>query len=213
MKFKTVGVAMLACLGLAGCQLALPAAGVANSDHVAGQTSVRLASSDLILTAPDGFCVDQNSVKDTQRVGFVMMADCAALHGTAAQGASLKLVMLTASVSAPLGDATSLQSQTLAQFFETTEGRAVLSRSGDPSQVSANASVLSGDILVLRASDTSPTLHKGLAQDESRVIVIAKGRLVSLTGIPLIATHAARNNADALVIELARQLKADNSDS
>ncbi|SEK91893.1 hypothetical protein [Pacificibacter marinus] len=205
---KKLSLALLALAGLCGCQMAMPQFG---SNSKTTPPSVLLSSSGLIVTAPQGFCIDAASLKDTPDIGFVLMADCAALRGKKKPSDAARSVMVTAALSGPLDSPESVTSAALDSFFATTQGRSTLSRSGDPDTVSATSEILPDDILVLHARDSSPATIKGLAGDDWRAFTVISGRLVTLTAAPFANMPAPNPSAKALVTELARRLKVENA--
>lgn len=176
-----------------------------------GQTSVRLASSNFMISAPDGFCVDSASLKDAPQAGFVLMADCAALRGKPRKVDQSRSVLLTAAISEPLESAKSVTAQALKQFFETPQGRTTLSRSGDPSTVSASTETVRGDTLLLHIRDSSPANIDGLAQDDWRAFIVVNDRLVTLTAASFVGTAQANPSAKTLVSQLAHRLQVENA--
>ncbi|MBU2866139.1 hypothetical protein [Pacificibacter marinus] len=177
---------------------------------IKGQTSVRLASSNFTVTAPDGFCVDETSVKDTVKTGFVLMADCAALRGKKHKVDQSRSVLLTTTVAAPLENPESVTPQALQKFFSTEQGRAVLSRNGDAVTVSASMEIVDDDTLILHIRDSSPVNIDGLSQDDWRAFTVIHNRLVTLSVTPFVGVTASNTSAKALVIQLARLLLAEN---
>lgn len=200
---------LVACLGfgVSGCQMALPKLPLGAPS---AQPSVQLAASDIVVSAPNGFCVDAASLKDTPQAAFVLMADCAALRGKKRKVNQSRSVMLTAAVSAPLESANSVTPQALKAFFETQQGRTTLSRRNDVNTVSANMDIVEDDILVLHIRDSSPAQIAGLAQNDWRAFVVLKDRLVTLTAAPFVNTTAANPSAKTLVMQLARRLQVEN---
>jgi hypothetical protein len=175
-----------------------------------GQASVRLASSNFTITALDGFCIDQASIKDTAQAGFVLMADCAALSGRKRKVDQARSVLLTATVAPPLESPESVTSQGLEQFFGSEQGRAVLSRSGDATTVSATMETLDDDTLILHIYDSSPTNIEGLAKDDWRAFTVINDRLVTLSAAPFVGVTASNPSAKTLVIQLAQLLQIEN---
>jgi hypothetical protein len=208
MMFKKLVLAACFGLGLSGCQVALPELGM--SPKMA-QDSVRLSASDFVVSAPDGFCIDAASIKNTPQAGFVLMADCAALRGKKRKVDQSRSLMLTAAISAPLDSVDSVTPKALKQFFDTAQGRTTLSRNGDPSTVFSSMEIMPHDILILHIRDSSPAQIMGLAQDDWRAFVVIKGRLVTLTAAPFVNASVANPSAKTLVTQLARRLQVENA--
>lgn len=174
------------------------------------QTSVRLVSSNFTVTAPDGFCVDGASVQDTTQSGFVLMADCAALRGRKRKVDQARSVLLTATVAAPLESSDSVTPQALEHFFNTVQGRAILSRNGDAATISATMEIVADNTLILHIRDSSPVNIDGLSQDDWRAFTVINGRLVTLSAAPFVGGSASGSSAKALVIQLAGLLLDEN---
>lgn len=208
MLFKKLALAISLCAVLSGCQMAMPELG---SGSTKGQTSMRLAESDFVVSAPEGFCVDPASVKDTAQAGFVLMADCAALRGKKRKVDQSRSVLLTVAISEPLESSGSVTPQALEQFFDTPQGRTTLSRAGDASTVSASMETVRGDTLILHVRDSSPANIDGLARDDWRAFVVINDRLVTLTAASFLGASAANPSAKTLMIQLARHLQVENT--
>lgn len=187
--------------------MALPKQG----EHAAkGLTSVRLAASNFNVTAPNGFCIEETSVKDTAQTGFVLMADCAALRGKKRQVNQSRSVLLTTTVAPPLESSQNVTPKALEQFFGTEQGRAVLSRNGDPDAVSASMEIVNNDILILYIRDSSPVNIEGLAQDDWRAFTVINDRLVTLSVASFVGGAASKPSAKTLMIRLADLLQVEN---
>lgn len=175
-----------------------------------GQTSVRLASSNFTVTALDGFCIDEASVKDSAQAGFVLMADCAALRGRKRQVDQARSVLLTTTVAAPLDAPKSMTPQALERFFGTAQGRTALSRTGDATTVFANIEIVDGDTVILHIRDSSPVNIEGLSQDDWRAFIVLNDRLVTLSATPFVGVRSSNPSAKMLLIQLADLLKVEN---
>lgn len=204
---KKVSLALLATVGLCGCNMALPQLDLSSKTT---PPSVRLSSSGMTVTAPKGFCIDVASLKDTPDIGFVLMADCAALRGKRKSGSPARSVMITAALSGPMERPDRVTSAALDDFFATTQGRSTLSRTGDPETVSMTSDILPNNILVLHARDSSPATIQGLAGDDWRAFTMINDRLVTLTAAPFAKMPSPNPSAKALVIQLARRLQVEN---
>ncbi|MEM5476143.1 hypothetical protein [Pacificibacter sp. AS14] len=175
-----------------------------------GQSSWRLLSSNFIVTAPDGFCVDGASLKDTSKASFVLMADCAALSSKNRKVDQSRSVLLTVTISAPLESAGSVTPRALEQFFGTEQGRTVLSRDSDAATVSATMEKVGNDTLILHIYDSAPTNIEGLAQEDWRAFTVINNRLVTLSAAPFEGVTARNSNAKTLVIQLTHLLQVEN---
>lgn len=162
-------------LALAGCDTLM---GVTGGLPVETQTVV--ADGAVVVAGPRGFCVDPASTRPSGEVPFVMMGNCAVISrdGRAPQP-NVKAV-LTATV-ATLDPPFVFDSADpgLPIFFEGTEGRAALSRAGDPATVEVLESFVRGPAFYLHARDTSPGPVANLDATHWRAIFGVNGRVVS----------------------------------
>jgi len=207
MLMKKIALVLCVCTAFSGCQMTLPELG---GGAPQGQTSVRLVSSNFIVSAPDGFCVDGASVQDTPETGFVLMADCAALRGRKHKVDQARSVLLTTTVATPLESPDSVTPQALKQFFDTEQGRAILSRNGDAATISANMEIVADQTLILHIHDSSPVHIDGLSQDDWRAFSVINDRLVTLSAAPFVGGAASDSNAKTLMIQLVRLLQDEN---
>jgi hypothetical protein len=71
-------LALLACASvLAGCQIAPPSISTSNIPP----RTMPLLGGRVVVAAPQGYCIDQDSLQDHRKSGFVLMAGCDGLMG------------------------------------------------------------------------------------------------------------------------------------
>lgn len=106
--FRRTGLALFAALSVSACvqSQAQLTGGNGEGTPQAGQRSFALASSvivpgGVIARGPDGFCIDQRSVKTGRTGGFALIAPCVALDPRA-DGLGLETAILTLQVQ-PVG--------------------------------------------------------------------------------------------------------------
>ncbi|RPE63149.1 hypothetical protein EDD53_2746 [Pacificibacter maritimus] len=172
-------------------------------------STIRLSTSGLTFSAPDGFCIDLDSVKETADSGFVMMAGCNALRGRSTS--QPKSSMVTAVFSSPMPDGQGLTAQALAAYFNTEQGRAALSRGGVSETVEISMATSEDDILVIHTKDSSPVTVRGLAAEDWRAFAMVQNRLVTLTAVPFSGISAAGLSPNDLVLQAMRKLLQENA--
>jgi hypothetical protein len=190
---------------VSGCQMALPELGVGAKS---APKSVQLSASGLTISAPDGFCIDTKSIKETAQSGFVLMAGCNALRGKAT--AQPKSELLTAVFSEPMEAAQNVTAETLASYFATPQGKTALSRNGSPDSVVSEASISDDGILVIHTKDSSPTTVDGLGSDDWRAFSVVQSRLMTLTAVQFSGMRSAGPAPDVLVLQAMRKLLQKN---
>lgn len=181
----------LAFLALAGCVGGLTSGG---EDAPA---SVQVTTDLITIGGPRGFCVDPTLTRNEGDTGFVLLGNCAAISGNARVRQPNVAAVLTAAVSAR-SDGTSLTDNlpALEAFFETEEGRELLSRSGQAGTVQILETRLSDGMLLLHARDTSAAALSGVAQDYWRAYLDLGPRLATLSVLALADQDV--SDADAL---------------
>lgn len=174
------GLGPLVALALAGCVGGL---GGGNSD---APRQVQVTSDAITITGPRGFCVDPTATRNSGDTGFVLMGNCAAISGSARSGQPDVRAVLTAAVSAPSsGAGLTGNLDALEAFFRSEDGRALLSRSGDPDSVQILDTRRQGAMFLLHARDTSTGEVVGVASDYWRAYMDIGPRLATLSVLAL----------------------------
>ena len=89
--------------------------------------------------------------------------------------------------------------ETLAAFFTSADGRATLSRSGNPSDVTVNRAVMAGeDFLMLLSDQTVGTYWRAITGLRGRVLTVSAGGTVEVPLTP----EASREILDATLAAL-----------
>ena len=119
-----------------------------------GETDrVALTADQITVVGPRGFCVDAEET----RASSAVFGNCAALSGSRFTRQPEAPAVLTAALSEPSEEGgITVSMDTLAEFFRSTDGAQVLSRTGDPETVEVLQSFVAGDVFFLRAADSSP---------------------------------------------------------
>lgn len=175
---KTIGAGALA-LALTGC-VTIPL----GDGGAAGTAS--LTAGNIQIIGPRGFCLDPSATRDTGAAAFAIFGNCAALNDSRFSRQPATPAVLTAAVSEPSssgGIADTLSS--LSEFFGSSDGRQVLSRTGDPDTVNVLQSFVAGDVFFLRASDNSPGVAPGVQDTYWRAYFDIGPRIVTLSVLAL----------------------------
>lgn len=166
-------------LALAGC-----VGGLGGGSDAPRQ--VQLTASAVTITGPRGFCVDPTATRNSSDTGFAVLGNCAAISGSARAGQPDVPVVLTAAVSEPsTGTSLTANLDALDAFFRSSEGRTLLSRSGDADSVQILSTRTQGGMFLLHARDTSAGNMGGVAQDYWRAYMDIGPRLATLSVLSL----------------------------
>lgn len=191
----------LICAGLSAC------AGIGlspSSDPVA-----RLAISGGAVTAagPAGYCVDQSTSRP--RNGFATLAPCATLGGEGALPAitAVALVQVGAAGSASVSGSEPV----FADFLSSEDGRALLSRAGDASQISVARATGARGVVTVGFADAAPPPIDGLQSEEWRSFIDVGDRLVTVSVRGLSAQPLSASTGELLLSRFVTALRDANS--
>ena len=138
-------------------------------------------SDGITIAAPPGYCIDRQASRVEENGGaFVLLGSCAAISqdARAPQPATPGLLTVTVSDKPVLFNDEQIGAA-LGPFFKTTEGRAILSRSGNPSAVDILDTDVTQDALILHFTDES-VAQLGLSPEHWRALFRLDGRLVTV---------------------------------
>lgn len=191
-----LALTVLALALLAACATRIPAE---------DRASLRVAGASITVVAPDGFCVDPQSVDVTRAGGRVLFGDCGVLNGEATGALPISAV-LTASVSAaPLpGDLSALGD------FLTGPGRVTVGRGSPPEAITILDREEEEEVLFLKVEDagtapipgTEPTFWRAFFETGDRLIF---GTVTTFSNAPLSDT----DQRDLLRVLAARTREAN----
>jgi len=189
-------IAPFALMVLAGCD----GAPVVTSTSFAPR-QIAVTGDDVIIAAPRGYCIDPDTTREVDDTAIVVMASC--------KGDNSASGVLTASVSRQNGAQISGALQGLASHFDTPQGRAALSRNGNPDDVAVLDAFASDETLFLHVEDQVDGLN-GLAKDYWRAMFDLGDRIatVSVRGMDVqpMGDRAGLEKAR----DLAQRIKARN---
>lgn len=196
----------LACLAAAGC---VPAIDVGR----APPARFALVESSLVIAGPPGYCVDRASSRlRANGSAFVLLGSCASIAGNARAPKPGTRGLLTVSVTEAVADEASVAALLgdMTDFLGTPEGRAALSRDGDPASVRVLDTRAEGDTLYIRVRDRGGP-DKGMEADYWRALFGVNDRLLTATVVGFadapVADEAGLSTLDAL----ARRIRAESS--
>lgn len=171
-----IGAAVIAVSFLGGCLSDGAQVGRAVSG---APTAISVADHAVVISAPEGFCIDKTASRPGGTNPFVLMASCQAVTGNRDVLAPTTPAVLTATVEADTGGAPPPRPDTIKRFLATDSGRAILSLEGDPSRVNIEQSFVRGDAVFVEARESG--VAKPLGGHSWRVIFPVNGRIVSAT--------------------------------
>ena len=158
---------------------------------------ISVTSDQIAISGPTGFCVDPTSTRESDDTAFVILGNCAAVSGQADAPQPAVPALLTAAVSDRAGaDVLDEPLDTLAEFFTSSDGRRLLSRSGNPNSVEILETRVERNMLFIHARDTSAGAFSGVAEDYWRAYMEVEDRLATLSVLAL--EEAAVTDEDAL---------------
>lgn len=173
--------------------------------------TVNVAGTGLRLQGPSGYCIDPGLISQDEEAAFYLLGSCASLANTREAGNPRTYAALTASVSkGASGNADGL-AEALAAFLPTEAGRASLSRSGDADSVEVLDVQRSGDIVLVRASDSAQAGGAGLREDYWRAFLTVNGHIVTLSVYGLAAKPLSASRGKALAQAFVSSVLAANA--
>lgn len=169
------------CLAVSGC---VP--GFGSGGRQPAPVSVAVTSDLVTVTGPQGFCVDPTALNETGDSAFVLLGNCAAISSERRAPQPDVPAVLTATVSAPSeGGGLIDDPETLDAFVRSDEGRALLSRSGDPESVTILQTEPVGALFLLQARETGGSPIAGVQPTYWRAYIDLDERLATLTVLAL----------------------------
>ncbi len=148
---------LAACLALSACFESEPLNRAAGRLGLAasGPASVSVLDGVLTVAGPDGYCIDAEATRESEREAFVLLARC--------RPGRQPSPVLSATVTghAAPGGAGTVDLRRLADFLGGSTGRAQLSRRGRAGDVRIEESLVQDEVLWLRIRDAGnpETLH------------------------------------------------------
>lgn len=174
------GVGLVLILALAGCLQGGPVPTAGRIDRSAPR-EVAVSGREIVITGPEGFCVDPRSVEDRKDgVSFVLMGNCASISNSAEADQPPFHALLSASVRLNPGAPMAGQMDLAQDFLRSEDGRALLSRTGDPDSVTVIDSFAEAETLYLRARDSSEGYAPNMSAEHWRAIFDVRDRVIAV---------------------------------
>jgi hypothetical protein len=152
----------------------------------------------IVLAAPQGYCLAQDSVERTAASEFAAFTAC--------RGAG---AVLTATAGGP-GSAQPVDPAEMGAFLTSDSGRAALSRSGDPSAVTVHAVTAAEGVVLVRLTDRSPPPSAVAPGESWRAVMVLGDRLVTLTAAPGVGTELPVDGGRALIGRFVGAMRGAN---
>lgn len=202
---------VVACLVLAGCGNRF--GGGADGPLAPAPGQVTVTADRIVISGPDGFCIDPTSTRDDADTSFVLLGNCAAIANSRRAQQPAVPAVLTATVSAPAPDARLADNlQQLDAFFRSDEGLTLLSRSGDPGQVTILDTALDGGVFLLHADDRSADAMSGVQSEYWRAYLDVGPRIATLSVLALEERNLTREESLSLLLNFVRVVQGANLD-
>lgn len=182
-------------------------------DDTGGAPRQAVVTSDaVVVTGPQGFCVDDSATRAENDTAFVLLGNCAAISNSRRAAQPEVPVVLTAAISeASDGGSISESLADLDTFFRSDEGRALLSRSQTPESVEVLETYVEADQFLIHASDSSTGAMEGVADDYWRAYFDLDARIATLSVFALEGETVTREDSLAALQTFAQTMRAANA--
>lgn len=193
--------------------LALALAGCVGTGLGGGGThALAVAGGAVTVTGPQGYCVDRSASRDSASGAFVLLGSCASLTGSRAAGQPQRPAILTASVGPPSAEGTDVAAAlpALAEFFQSTAGRAALSRTGEAGSVAVDRVSISDGVLYLHLSDRALASGQAVEAGYWRALTAIRGRIVTLAVLSPVSGPLGAAEQRAALDQFVARMRAAN---
>ncbi len=172
-----------AALALAACQMD-PAGGDTPPSRFSGPPPARMgvAHGAVVVAGPRGFCIDREVSQDARGAqALTVLSACRGLGAGVFGPAPVHPAVLTAAV-APPGRLIDVQAAEggLVAYFQSTRGRAALSRSGRADTVRLQEGFAEDGAFFLHLTDSAPFAWGAVQPDYWRALLETGGRMVTV---------------------------------
>ena len=176
------------------------------------QRNVTVADNAVTIAGPRGFCVDPQATEDSAGQAFVLLGNCAVLAAGNHPQPDYR-ALLTAAVRDNPGGPISEQFAAVRAYLDTADGRALLSRSGDPQTVRVLDTVSKGDVLYIYAQDTSEGYAPNMSSKHWRAVFDVQGRIVSVAVLGFESQPISKHDGLVALQDFAEIILNENSDA
>ncbi len=202
-----IGLSLLTALVACGSSRFTPRA-----SHPDTKSTISVASRNVVIEGPSGFCVDRETSQVGGETAFVLLGNCSVISPRSRAPDPDVKALLTASIAGPRpGVGTIADSvETLDRFFRSDSGRTALSRDSDPASVDVLETFQKDNSFFLRASDTSESIVPGASQDYWRTYFDLNGQIVALSVIGFDSDPIAPETGLQTLQEFSDLIRANN---
>ncbi len=193
-----LAASLLVFLGACGQGGGLGGGILAGMSRAKAPATARLASGRIIVAGPPGFCVQKSSRVTTRGSGFIALGQCASISGNPEDATVSNPALLSVSVTA-LSDPAQATPEVLAQYFTSGGGRD-----------GVKSTEIEGDVLIIRARDTSPRRPTDLNNAYWRAMFTRKGYLISLNVSSLAETPISEATGRRLLADFIKAMQQAN---
>lgn len=190
-------------LALAGCIETQPLSDAADRglQPASGPVQVSVLNRSVTVAGPAGYCVDVEATRESDIEAFALLVRCrATLRPAPVLSATIT------SLPAPADDPSALRR--LADFLPSPAGRAQLSRSGDPSEVTVEQLTYTEGVIWMLIEDTgNPASFDDLYW---RAILPIAGRIVTLSVLSAREHPVEQGNGLAVLRNFVMRMRAAN---
>ena len=175
-------------LGVAACLPAAEGPGARSGREGPPPSRMAVAGGEIVIAGPKGFCIDRAASRDQggQR-GLSVLSSCRVLGAPGHGPDPAAKVVLTAVVAAQPGEIlVGPAAPDLTRFFQSSRGRAALSRSGRAATVTLKETATDRDAYLMYLTDTAGFAWGRVQPDYWRALLPLGGRMVTLSvlGLP-----------------------------
>ena len=176
-------------------------------------TEVAVTQDLIVVTGPEGYCVDPTATRNSEDTGFVLLGNCAAIANSRRVVQPATPAILTAAIAAPSDGGRLADSiADLDAFFRSEDGLRLISRAGDPATVSILETQIDGEVFLLHASDSSEGAIDGVQPDYWRAYLDIGDRLATLSVIALEDRALGREESLSTLRGFVGAVRAANAD-
>ena len=168
-----------------------------------------LAEGAVRVVGPSGYCIDPLSLSD-ERPNAVALAACTALANSVYAGPSVTPALIVVSTSGPAASVGSLDVDAQIAALSSSDGRAALSATGQPQNVTVTSAGAADGGFLVQLSDSALPASKGLAADHARVIADVNGHVVSIAAYGANGSRWGSAQSARLVRQTLASIRAAN---
>lgn len=184
--------------------------GIATSSFSNSSTTV--VGKDIVISAPKGYCVDEEISQTVGDNAFVLLGNCASVSTSARKTQPEVKALLTASFSKSTSNAASISAALVGmdKFVRSNDGRTALSRDSDPQSVQILDTFQKDETFFLRARDTSAGIVPGASNEYWRAYFDLKDQIVSVSVIGFKDQPLKPETGLAMLREFEHAIKSSN---